>query len=180
MQLAKSPILGALVAVCSMAAVTHLSAGQRVRASPHESTTAAVDGSMITVTYGRPSMRGRTIFGRLVPYGRVWCPGADEATTLESTQPLRLGELTVPTGPHTIWIRPSAEVWTLIISKEPSGFHTNYNSSADLGSIEMTKRTLDTPVEQLTFAIAKNQTGAGGHLTMSWETTEVSVPFAVQ
>jgi hypothetical protein len=180
MRLTRTSLLGALVAVCVVAAVTHLSAGQRPRASPHETTTSTVDGSMLTVTYGRPSMRGRMIFGRLVPYGRVWCPGADEATTLESTQPLRLGELTVPPGPHTIWIRPTANVWTLIVSKEPSGFHTNYNSSADLGSLEMTRRTLDAPVEQLTFGIVKNPTGSGGHLTMSWENTEVSVPFAVQ
>src|SRR5206468_275002 len=52
------------------------------RISPHEHTSAVVHGARITVTYGRPSMRGRKIFGALVPYGRVWCPGADEATTL--------------------------------------------------------------------------------------------------
>jgi hypothetical protein len=176
---AKTSLLGALIVVSLVAVAAHLSAGQRFRASPHESTSATVDSSMITITYGRPSMRGRTIFGRLVPYGRVWCPGADEATTLESTHPLRLGELIVPAGPHTIWIRPTADAWTLIVSKEPSGFHTNYNPSADLGSLELTKRMLDAPIEQLTFAIAKNP-GGGGRIVMSWETTEVSAPFAVQ
>ena len=50
------------------------------RISPHESTMATVDGSAMFIEYGRPSTRGRTIFGRLVPYGDVWCPGADEAT----------------------------------------------------------------------------------------------------
>ena len=88
-------------------------------------------------------------------------PGADEATTLESTRPLRVGDLTVPPGSHTIWVLPTHEMWTLIISKEPSGFHTNYNSSADLGRITFEKRPLDTPVEQLTFAIKKNDAGPG-------------------
>src|SRR5215208_5663754 len=78
----------------------------RQRASPHESVSATVDGSEMTIVYGRPYMRGRTIFGRLIPWDRVWCPGADEATTLDSTRPLRLGSLIVPAGPHTIWILP--------------------------------------------------------------------------
>ena len=169
-----------IVGVIGAATVAVVHGGQLGRISPHESVSGTVDGSDITITYGRPSMRGRTIFGRLVPYGRVWCPGADEATTLDSARPLKLGDLLVPAGPHTIWVLPTADVWKLIVSKEPSGFHTNYNPSADLGSLEMRKRSLDAPVEQLTFAVAKNPEGRGGLVTMSWETTEVSVPFTVQ
>jgi DUF2911 family protein len=154
-------------------------AGQRPRISPHESVSATVDGADLKVTYGRPSMRGRTIFGALVPYGRVWCPGADEATVLDSSRPLRIGELNVPAGPHTIWMLPTADMWTLVVSKEPSGFHTRYNASADLGRVELRKRTLATPIERLTFAIDQQPDGAGGTIRMTWETTEVSAPFAI-
>ena len=164
--------------VARLATVVH--AGQARRASPHESVSETIDGSEITITYGRPYMRGRTIFGRLVPWDRVWCPGADEATTLKSARELRLGQLAVPPGPHTIWVRPTPNAWSLIVSKEPSGFHTNYNPSADLGSVDMIKRTVSPPVEQLTFAIVKNPAGRGGAITLTWETTEVSVPFTVQ
>jgi hypothetical protein len=166
-----------IVAVSATLAVVH--AGQGRRASPHESVSASIDGSDLTITYGRPSMRGRKIFGSLVPFDRVWCPGADEATTLDSTRELRIGTLTVPPGPHTIWVLPTTETWTLVVSKEPSGFHTNYNRSADLGRIELRKRDVSDPVEQLTFAISKNPEGAGGIIAMTWETTEVSVPFSV-
>ena len=169
-----------IVGVIGAATVAVVHGRQLGRISPHESVSGTVDGSDITITYGRPSMRGRTIFGRLVPYGRVWCPGADEATTLDSARPLKLGDLLVPAGPHTIWVLPTADVWKLIVSKEPSGFHTNYNPSADLGSLEMRKRSLDAPVEQLTFAVVKNPAGSGGSITMTWETTEASVPFTVQ
>src|SRR5262252_2193866 len=89
---------------------------QTPRVSPHEHVNAVIDGANLTVTYGRPSMRGRTIFGALVPYGRVWCPGADEATTLESDKPLRIEGLTVPAGPHTVWMLPTADTWTFVIS----------------------------------------------------------------
>src|SRR5438445_5303219 len=127
---------------------------ERPRISPHEQMTVVVDGTRVTMTYGRPSMRGRTIFGALVPYGRVWCPGADEATVLDSPRPLLFGSLRVPAGPHTIWMLPTADQWTLVISTERSGFHTQYHERADLGRVALTKRSLDRPVEQLTFSVA--------------------------
>jgi hypothetical protein len=151
---------------------------QRGRASPHESVSGTVDGAEMTIVYGRPSMRGRTIFGGLVPYGRVWCPGADEATTLSSTRDLRLGNLTVPAGPHTIWILPTNDLWTLIVSKESSGFHTQYSPSQDLGRVPVRKRDLSTPVEILTFAIVRDSAG-GGSIVMSWEQTEILARFSV-
>ena len=178
MRVAKLALIGGLVLGSSLAVALY--ARQAGRASPHESVSETIDGSPITITYGRPSMRGRTIFGSLVPYGRVWCPGADEATTFDSGRAVQMGNLQVPAGPHTIWILPTADTWTLFVSKEPSGFHTNYNASANLGSLEMQKRSIATPVEQLTFAIVKNANGAGGIVRMTWETTEVSVPFTVQ
>ena len=176
MRTVKLVLTGGLVLGAALAVVE---ARQAQRASPHESVSTSIDGSTIEITYGRPYARGREIFGRLVPYGRVWCPGADEATTLDSARPLRLGQLSVPPGPHTIWILPTAGAWTLIVSKERSGFHTNYNPAADLGTVELLKRAVDAPVEQLTFAFVKNPTGPGGSITMTWETTEVSVPFTV-
>lgn len=177
---AKLAVMSGLVLIVGSAVAVALNARQAGRASPHESVSETIDGSRITITYGRPYMRGRTIFGRLVPYGRVWCPGADEATTFDSARDVQMGDLKVPAGPHTIWILPTDTKWTLFVSKEPSGFHTNYNPSANLGSLEMNKRTIDAAVEQLTFAIVKNASGPGGQVTMTWEHTEVSVPFAVQ
>jgi hypothetical protein len=143
------------------------------RISPHEQTSGVIDGARITVTYGRPSMRGRTIFGALVPFDRVWCPGADEATVLDSDKPIKLDTLQVPAGPHTIWILPTANQWTLIVSKEPSGFHTQYHPEADLGRVTLRKDSINPPVEKLTFAISPNRSGPGGSLAMQWERTHV-------
>lgn len=148
------------------------------RASPHESVSATVGGARLTIVYGRPSMRGRTIFGSLVPYGRVWCPGADEATTLESTKELLLGNLSIPAGPHTIWMLPTADHWRLVVSQEASGFHTRYYPDRDLGRIDLRRRELPAPVEQLTFTIAETS-GNAGTIAMSWEKTEVSAGFSV-
>ena len=152
---------------------------QRPRASPHESVSGSAGGADLAITYGRPYMRGRVIFGSLVPFGRVWCPGADEATVLTSSKPITIGgALQVPAGPHTIWMLPTADAWTLIVSREPSGFHTRYHEDADLGRVPLDKRTLDAPVEQLTFTFRKAGDNAGA-IVMSWEQTEVSAPFTV-
>jgi len=173
-------ILAAVVLIgVTVAAVKHADgSNQQTRVSPHESVSRSIDGATITIVYGRPSMRGRTIFGSLIPFDRVWCPGADEATTLESSVPLRVGNVQVPTGPHTIWILPTREEWTLIISKQHSGFHTYYPADQDLGRVTLRKHEIDAPVEQLTFAVTP--TGAGsGELLMRWELTEVSAPITV-
>jgi hypothetical protein len=152
---------------------------QRSRVSPHETTTATVDGSAMSIEYGRPSTRGRTIFGRLVQYGDVWCPGADEATMLSTSRPLHIGPLAVPAGEYSLWILPTEGDWTLIVNKEAHTFHTNYRGSRDLGRVMLQKRTVTSPVEQLTFAIEQGSSGPGGRIVMSWATTEVSVPFMV-
>jgi hypothetical protein len=152
--------------------------GQRPRVSPHETVSGTIGAAKMSVTYGRPYMKGRQIFGRLVPYGRVWCPGADEATVFESSQDLQVGDLKVPAGPHTIWILPTAEAWTLIISKEESGFHTRYYPNLDLGRVPLQKSAVTSPVEQLTFEI-RGSSPTSGTLAMIWENTEVSVPFTV-
>ncbi len=123
-------------------------------------------------------MKARKIFGGLVPYDRVWCPGADEATVLDSSRDMQIGDLKVPAGPHTIWILPTENEWTLIISKEESGFHTRYHPELDLGRVPLQKTALPAPIEQLTFEI--RETGpTTGALVMKWETTEVSVPITV-
>lgn len=173
-----------VLCVCAVVVVVAFSAvalqplhAQRPRISPHERVAARIDGVNVEIVYGRPSMRGRRIFGGLVPYGVVWCPGADEATTLESSRDLEVGSIRVPAGPHTIWILPNLDRWTLIISREPQGFHTQYNARTDLGRVELRKRPLSWSVEQLTFTIEPAPTG--GTIAMAWEKTEASVPFRV-
>ena len=172
--------LAALLAVGAIILGWHaVASAQRARVSPHESTSATVDGAAMSIEYGRPSTRGRVIFGQLVRYGDVWCPGADEATMLSTNRPLRIGPLAVPAGEYSLWILPTEGDWTLVVNKEAHTFHTNYQGSRDLGRVMLQKRTLTSPVEQLTFAIEQSSAGAGGRIVMSWATTEVSVPFMV-
>src|SRR6185436_15012100 len=106
--------------------------------SPHETHEFTVDGATITITYGRPSMRNRKIFGALVPYNKVWMPGADDATIFRTTAPLQFGDAKVPAGSYSLYTMPSEKQWTLIINKRTGQFHTLYPAEDDLVKLPMT------------------------------------------
>ena len=155
---------------------------QSRRASPHERTAAVtIDGSEMYIEYGRPFTRARTIFGSLIRWDDVWCPGADEATYISTTKSLKVGNLDVPAGKYSLWIQPLEDKpWVLIISKDWDTFHTAYRSRYDLGKVTMQKETLPETVEQLTFTIEPSAGARGGRIAMAWATTKVSVAFTVE
>jgi len=172
------------IAFLSLAAIIVLGcSGARAqgrRASPHERTpVVTVDGSQMFVEYGRPFTRGRTIFGSLIRWNEVWCPGADEATYLSTSLPIRAGNLKLPAGKYSLWIQPAEDVWTLIFNSDWDTFHTNHRSRSDVGKVPMQKETLSANVEQLTFTIEPNTGAPGGRLAMAWASTKISVPFVV-
>jgi hypothetical protein len=152
---------------------------QRQRASPREKVSATVDGASITIDYSRPYMKGRSIFARdgLVPFGKVWRTGADEATTLTTGATLVIGSLTVPAGTYTIYTIPNEKEWTLIVNKQTGQWGTVYQESQDLGRVPMTLSKVG-PTEQ--FQIAVQDTAAGGELQMMWETTKATAAFTVR
>ena len=147
--------------------------------SPHESTQGTVDGAALSITYGRPSMRGRKIFGSLVPFDRVWCPGADECTRLSTYRDLQFEGLKLKAGDYTLWMLPTERAWTLTFNSDGHAFHTQRDPRLDVGKIVLQKQTAPSPVEQLTFSIGPNPSAPGGVLAMSWETTRVFAPFTV-
>ncbi len=132
------------------------------------------DGKTITVDYSSPRMKGRKIYGGLVPFGQVWRAGANEATTFVTTADVVVGGKAVPAGSYTIFSVPNADKWTLIISKKTGEWGTPYPGEAeDFARVDMKVSSLPSAVEN--FTIAFDQTGAGCTLRMDWETTRASV-----
>jgi hypothetical protein len=146
--------------------------------SPAEGAAVTIAGKTITVDYYAPSMHGRKVMGGLVPFGRVWCTGANWATKITTEADLRIGDLKLPAGSYSIWTLPNQNEWTLIINKQTGQFHLDYDPSLDFGRTKMNLKVLTAPVE--TFKIElRSDGGSKGTLALLWETTEASIPFAV-
>lgn len=153
--------------------------GRSKYTSPPANTAVTIAGKQITVDYYAPSMHGRKIMGGLVPFGQVWCTGANWATKITTPAPLEMGNLKLPAGSYSIWTVPGANGWTLIINKQTGQFHLDYDASQDFGRTKMNVRTLSTPVE--TFKIdLRSDGGNKGTLALLWENTEASIPFTVE
>ena len=159
---------------------------QQKRVSPHETISAVIDGNRVTVVYGRPYSKdpktgeARKIWGTLVPYGKVWRTGADEATLLVTQKPLVFGETTIPAGAYTLFTLPQADGSAkLIISKQLGQWGTQYDQQQDLARVDLKKDALEKPTDQFAMAVAKNPAG-GGVLKIMWEDTQYSTAFTVQ
>ena len=159
---------------------------QQKRVSPHETISAVIDGSRVTVVYGRPYTKdhqtgeNRKIWGGLVPDGEVWRLGADEATLLITQKPLVFGQTTVPAGAYSLYMLPQADgPAKLIINKQLGQWGTQYDASQDLARIDLKKDALDKTADQLGMAVSKGSSG-GGVLKIMWEDAQFSAPFTVQ
>ena len=154
--------------------------------SPHETTSAVIDGCRVTITYGRPFTKDpktgepRKIWGGVVPWDKAWRTGADEATVLVTQKPLVIGETTIPAGAYTLYTVPSESGTSkLAISKNLGAWGVPVDEKNDLARVELKKEPLEKPNEQFTMAVAKNPTG-GGVIKLMWDNTQFSVPFTVK
>lgn len=146
--------------------------------SPRDSVVGAVGGANVSVSYGRPSMRGRRIMGQVVPYGQVWRTGANEATSFRTDGDVMIGGLRVPAGSYTLWSVPGPDGWTLILNRQTGQWGTVYDAAQDLARIPVRAETVaGEPVEQLTMRFEPET--AGTALVIAWENTNVIVPITV-
>ncbi len=171
----KNSKLTMIAAIGLVAAGSLMVQGQRQRASAHESVTATMGGKKVTIEYGRPQVKGREIFGKLVPYDQVWRTGADEATVLTTEGDLMLGSLHVPAGTYSLFTVPGQKEWSIVVNKTAKQWGAfKYDAATDLGRAKMTVKTLSSPVE--TFTIMLETKGNSGTLKMQWAGTEASIP----
>ena len=135
------------------------------------------DGKTITVNYSSPRMRGRKIFGDLVPFGEVWRAGADEATSFVPNVDVIVGGKSVPAGKYTLFVLPTPTKWTLILSKQTGEWGIPYpGEKYDFARMEMKVAKLNAPLEN--FTISFDPTGISCNMKLDWETTRASIDIA--
>jgi len=128
----------------------------------------------IEIVYSRPSARGRPIFGGLLPYGKVWRTGANEATTFVTSGDVVVGGKTIPAGSYTLFTVPNKDKWTLIINKKTGEWGIPYKYEGDeLARVDMKVSKLDSPVED--FTISYEKSGNGCTMQIKWEQTVASL-----
>lgn len=156
--------------------VTNVSAQQgKPRQSPKSTATGKIGDATITVTYGSPSVKGRKIWGDIVPLGKVWRAGANEATIIETDKDLKFGGQKLAAGKYSLYAIPDENEWQIIINSqtgqwgiERSG-ETTRKPENDVLVVKVKPKQASTLQESLLYEITKKG------LTLKWENIEVPV-----
>lgn len=155
----------------------------RTKALSPEETVFFEDGDLqVKVFYNRPFKKGREIFGALVPYGKVWRTGANEATSFETTIPITIKGKKLNAGKYSLWTIPNENSWSIIFNSEygqwgvnPAG-EPNRNPEKDVLTVEVHAAKHEKEFEQFTIAFEKMGTDA--EMILLWDKSVVVMPFS--
>jgi hypothetical protein len=147
--------------------------------SVRDTTRATIGTATFAVDYGRPLLRGRTLLGNVISYDRVWRTGANAATQLTTSAPIRLAGLSLPAGTYTLWTVPHVKGVDLIVNRQTGQWGTEYSRARDLGTAPMKSDSVKTPVEKFTISI-EGRDARHGTLAMAWGTFRWTVPIELQ
>ncbi len=145
--------------------VSFISYGQK---SPAEKVEGKIKSEVtITVDYSSPRVKGRTIFGELVPYGKVWRAGANKNTTVKFDKNVTINGQSLAAGKYSFFIIPNENgVWTVIFNKKNDGWGSyGYKESDDALRLDVTTSTIEESKEELTYAVVKDE------IQFSWDRT---------
>lgn len=136
--------------------------------------------SVVFVSYGRPQVRGRTIWGgALVPPDTIWRLGANEATHLATARELTFGTMVIPPGLYTLFLFNAAGGPQLVVNKQIGQWGTSYDQAQDLGRIPMQLAPTPEHVEEFTISV-RNLDPRRGSLDFAWGSQVASATFTVR
>lgn len=150
--------------------------GQEPRRSQRAAVMQMIGTTRVDVTYSRPVARGRTLFGALVPWGRIWNPGADSATAIIVSAPVRINGSALPAGGYSLWAIPGESEWTLIFSRAHPVWHVPYRGGQDALRVTATPER-GAHMETLAFYFPVVD-GLTATLNLHWG--EVVVPLRIE
>jgi hypothetical protein len=164
------------------AALTLSTAANAQLKTPQPSPTATIQQTVgltdVEVIYSRPGIKGRTIFGELVPYGEIWRTGANASTKIKISDNAKIGGQEVPAGQYAIYSIPGATEWTVIIYKGLENWGAaGYDKTQDVARITVKPTKLTEKYETFTIDFSDFET-AGANLNLMWENTKISLPIS--
>lgn len=160
----KTAILFFAFVLCALASVA-----QDKPQSPAKTASETVAGTKITLTYGAPSVRGRKIWGALVPYKKVWRTGANDATTFTVDKDVKIEGKKLAAGTYSLFTIPDAKEWVIIFNSEAKQWgHYSYSDKKDVLRVTVKSSKAKTLTEEMTFVVGKD-----GVVSLMWENTKV-------
>lgn len=144
--------------------LTSISFAQKKVSSPAESVTGKINGATITVNYGSPSVKGRAIWGALVPFDKIWRAGANEATTFETDKNIVIEGKELPAGKYSFFIIPNANESVLIFNKDSKLWGAyDYKATNDQLRVTVKNKMNSSSIEKLEYKIT------GTRIELLWE-----------
>jgi len=139
------------------------------KASPPKEAKAIVGETTVTINYSSPFKKGRSIFGSLVPFDKVWRTGANEATTLEISSDVQIEEKTLAKGKYALFTIPGEKEWTIILNSHSEQWGAyNYDAEKDVMRFTVPTQELKESVESFTINVDEK-----GVVSIMWDTTKV-------
>lgn len=146
------------------------------RASPNAAVSQTIGTTEVRITYGRPQVNDRVIFGELVPYDEVWRTGANEATTISFSSDVSIEGEPLSAGTYSLYTIPGRDTWTIIFNNVANQWGTQYDESEDALRVEVSSESAEDR-EMLTFFF-EEVTDTSGTCVLHW--ADVRVPFEIQ
>jgi len=171
-------ILGGLVLLLFVAFKVLQS--QTKKHSPEDTVEFTSGDLSLNVFYNRPSVKGRVIFGELVPYGETWRTGANEATTFETNKDLSIQGQTLPAGKYTLWTVPGKSEWQVIWNQEMYSWGVDFSAKAsrdpasDALVVTVPAELRKNSEEMFTISFEE---GSPNQMALAWDDVRVRVPF---
>lgn len=150
-------------------ATSLMSAQDQKPASPAATATGKINGATITINYSSPFVKGRVIWGELVPYGKLWRAGANKPTTFETDKALMVEGKELPAGKYALYVIPEKDKATVIFGKDPSVGFNKYDESYRQLSVDVKTKKSAKMNESLVYTINKD------NVTLSWENLDIPV-----
>lgn len=149
------------------------------RLSPSAKVTQTVGLTDITIEYSSPAVRGRAIWGAVVPFGEVWRAGANQATKVTFSKDVTVGSAPIPAGTYSFFVIPEKQgPWTAVLNKDLNQFGAfNYKKELDVARLEVRPETIP-PRERLTYLVT-DFTADQANLSLEWEKVRISMPLKV-
>jgi len=129
------------------------------RPSPPATASGMSGDTKITVEYSQPAVKGREIWGGLVPYGKIWRAGANESTSIEFSKDVSLDGKNIPAGKYAFFVIPNKDEWTIVLNKTIAWGTYSYKEEEDVVRFNVPAKKTEESIERLTFKVKEGKVG---------------------